>query len=151
MRRHPTLREKLAAILVLHYGIPRDIAKTMGVKRILALVQWDHYPVPWALGRDLGWNAGQVHHPTNLQPLFPEEHRIKSAKLDVPALAKTKRIAREFRRSRASCESPQTDDQSATSDRRSEARQPRPTRKVWGTRSFPKGRKLGRAVDRRKR
>lgn len=93
-RRHdPNLRQKLAALIVLHFGIPRDHAKTMTPASILALVQWDHQPVPHAVARDLGWSPSEYNHPSNLVPLFSEDHSVKTATIDVPAYYKSDRIS----------------------------------------------------------
>lgn len=100
LRRDPNLTEKLAALIALHLDLPREIAKGMSAKQICELVQWDHYPVAYNIGRDLGWSDTEVHHPTNLQPLFAEDHLEKTRKRDTPQAAKGKRLTRaqeEFR------------------------------------------------------
>ena len=94
IRRNPNLSEKLAALLIAHYEIPRETAKGMTVKQILALFEFDHYPIAWNLGRDLGYSGEEINHPTNLQPLFHEEHMPKSAKIDTPRAAKGKRLTK---------------------------------------------------------
>lgn len=101
-RKQPTLREKLAALALtikveddgqLVPLVTRDEAKQMTADQILSLLQWDHDPVPVALGG--------TNHPTNLVARPILEHRIKTAKKDVPAIAKTERISKshqEFQR-----------------------------------------------------
>jgi hypothetical protein len=61
--------------------------------QILSLFHFDHWPVPKALGGP--------DEPWNLEPRPIMEHRKKTAKLDVPAIAKTKRVCathEEFKR-----------------------------------------------------
>lgn len=94
-RRAPNLSEKLAALIVAHFAIPREIAKTMSPQKILALVEWDHMPVPYNTARDLGWTDDEINHPSNLQPLMPEDHLEKTRKIDTPQAAKGKRLTKE--------------------------------------------------------
>lgn len=121
--RDPNLSEKLAAVLLLHLKVPRDVAKTMTVSQILALVQWDHYPVASNAARDLGWTADQANHPSNLQPLPPAEHLLKTRKIDTPQAAKGKRLTKDHEEHRRRMLSPMP-------------RQERPS-SAW-----PKGRKM---------
>lgn len=101
-RRTPNKTEKLAAALLLMKRadengklvplVPDEVrakAKSMpsmkAAKYILEQVEWDHYPKPvW---------AGGDNHPDNLQPLPPKVHRKKSAKIDKPMSAKSKRLS----------------------------------------------------------
>lgn len=92
VRRAPRLSDKLAAVILLHLGVPHKVAKRMTTNEILALVEFDHYPVRFETARDLGWSDDEINHPSNLQPLFPEDHAIKTAKIDIPAAAKSKRL-----------------------------------------------------------
>lgn len=99
-RRNPNATEKIAALLIIVLGIPRETAKTMTARQICQLVQWDHYPVAYNTARDLGWDSDAVNHPTNLQPPLVADHLEKSAKIDTPTAAKGKRLTRahaEFR------------------------------------------------------
>ena len=100
-RRDPNLRQKLAALIVAHFGIEREHAKAMHVEQILSLVQWDHDPVPASLAIELGWTPEQYNHPTNLTARMILDHREKTATKDIPELAKTDRVTEEheaFRR-----------------------------------------------------
>ena len=100
-RRDPNLKDKLGALIVAHYGIPRDAAKSMTRKQLLALVDWDHYPVAVKIAQDLGWTPDQYNHPSNLQPLIHEDHKVKTGKQDIPQIRKADRISAahaEFRR-----------------------------------------------------
>lgn len=98
--RDPNLKEKLAAMIVAHFGIPHEVAKTMPVARILSMVAWDHYPVPMTIALDTGWTPEQVNHPSNLQPLIHEDHGIKTAKRDIPEIRKADRISEAHERFR---------------------------------------------------
>jgi hypothetical protein len=89
-RRHPNLNEKLASALLellelRGTGIPFRQAQTMSAKDINAMVEWDH--AVYAT-----WNGSC--HPTNLTPRLKADHRHKTATKDIPAIAKSKRIAR---------------------------------------------------------
>jgi hypothetical protein len=97
-RKNISLSEKLASALLDRVNpdgtpvIDREVAKTMTIKQILATVEYDH-GVHVAIGGD--------NHPTNLTPRTVADHRAKTAKIDIPQIAKTKRIEREqaeFRR-----------------------------------------------------
>ena len=102
-RDHIGLKTKLAAVLLemkrpdengnLVPWIDRETAKEMTPEMIIALFHFDHFPVPKALGG--------TDHPTNLTPRPIMEHREKTAKIDVPTIAKTNRISaahEDFRR-----------------------------------------------------
>ncbi|MDC7784827.1 hypothetical protein PQJ75_00980 [Rhodoplanes sp. TEM] len=102
-RKHISLKTKLAAALltlrrvdengVLVPIIPHEHAKLMSAEQIISLFQWDHYPIPHALGGP--------DEPWNLQPELIRPHRVKTATQDVPTIAKTKRLSaeqEEFRR-----------------------------------------------------
>lgn len=101
LRRQPNTTEKLATMVALHLGLDRDRLKAMSAEQVCGLVQWDHYPVAFNTGRDLGWPATAIHHPSNLQPLGAAEHGEKTRTHDTPASAKGKRLSKahaEFRR-----------------------------------------------------
>ncbi len=97
------MSEKLAAVLLtimvedesgrLVPAIDRDRAKTMTAREIISVFDFDHYPIPKALDGS--------NHPTNLVARVRAEHRGKTAKIDVPMIAKVKRVSakhEEFRR-----------------------------------------------------
>ena len=97
-RKRPTLTERLAATLLeMKYAdgkpvIDREAAKAMTAKEICAQFEFDH-TVHVAIG---GGNS-----PSNLTPRPIAEHAVKTAKTDIPQIAKTKRITAEqeqFRR-----------------------------------------------------
>lgn len=100
-RTDPNLTDKLCALIVAHFGIPHEAAKSMTRKQILGLVAWDHYPVPVAVAKANGWAPDAYNHPSNLQAMIHEDHGLKTAKKDVPEIAKADRISaanEEFRR-----------------------------------------------------
>lgn len=98
MRKAPSLAIKLAAALLQirdAQGLPLiewEHAKQMSAEQINSLFQWDHYPIRV--------EAGGPTEPWNLVPRFILAHRIKTAKFDVPEIAKIRRITKaeeEFR------------------------------------------------------
>lgn len=92
-RRDPNLTDKLCCMILLHYGVPHDVAKSMHRSDILRLVEWDHYPVPVTTALDLGWLPDSYNHPSNLQPMLAQDHGIKTATKDIPQIAKNKRVS----------------------------------------------------------
>jgi hypothetical protein len=73
--------------------IPHDHARLMTADQIISLFQFDHHPI---LKSD-----GGPDEPWNLDPRPIREHREKTAKVDVPQIAKTRRVVKsqeEFRR-----------------------------------------------------
>lgn len=102
-RRNPNLTEMLGALIIAHFGIPRDVAKSMTRREILELLEWDHDPVPVAIAVSIGWGPDQYNHPSNLTGLLrlSGDHGIKTAQIDIPQIAKADRISdahQEFRR-----------------------------------------------------
>ena len=85
-RKNPGMAEKLAAALLQIGGvwIPRDLAKELTPKQIIALFECDHDPIPVVHG---GGNE-----PANLTWRIKADHREKTAKIDIPAIAKSKRL-----------------------------------------------------------
>jgi hypothetical protein len=73
--------------------IDREHAKLMTAEQICSLFQYDHASGYACHGAD--------NHPTKLTPLLIADHREKTAKTDLPAIAKGKKIAakhEEFKR-----------------------------------------------------
>jgi hypothetical protein len=92
-RKHISLTVKLAAALLKLGHVPHSQARRMTADQIIALYHFDHYPIPHA--------QGGVNEPWNLDPVLVAVHREKTAKIDLPMIAKTKRISKsheEFRR-----------------------------------------------------
>lgn len=67
--------------------IDYESAKQMTEAQVLSLFNFDHYPTPVNQG------GKDVHH--NLVPRPILEHRIKTATIDIPAAAKSKRLSEE--------------------------------------------------------
>lgn len=94
-RKKPTLSERYASVvLMLKWGdgrpiVDRERAKGMEASQIIrefeSQVEFDH-----------GIHAaiGGTNHPTNLTPRPPPEHREKTNTVDIPQIAKTKRVAK---------------------------------------------------------
>jgi hypothetical protein len=69
--------------------IPLDHAKRMTARQIVSLFEWDHWPIPKSKkGPDKPWN---------LTPRLRRAHRVKTAKVDIPAMAKEDRLAAQHR------------------------------------------------------
>jgi hypothetical protein len=89
-RKQPNLSIKLAATLLMLKDkngeplISHEHAKLMSAEQILSLFQFDHWPIRHEAGGPL--------EPWNLTPRMIPEHRIKTAKIDIPEAAKIKRI-----------------------------------------------------------
>jgi hypothetical protein len=89
-RKQPNLTIKLAAALCALTGpdgqrlIPHEHAKLMSADHVLSLFQWNHFPIPHAEG-------GPAEH-WNLDPELIAAHRKVTAKIDVPGIAKRKRV-----------------------------------------------------------
>lgn len=92
--RHIPSKVKLAAALLLHMrddGTGRLVrtishaeACTMTADQIIARFHLDHYPVRFC--------DGGPNEPWNITPRPVEEHRAKTATVDIPAIHKNKRI-----------------------------------------------------------
>jgi hypothetical protein len=97
-RRHLSLKTKLAAALLQcreedgSFCVEWKHARIMSADQIISLFHFDHYPIRH--------EAGGPDEPWNLTPRLIPEHRKKTAKIDVPQIAKIKRITKkeeEFR------------------------------------------------------
>lgn len=91
-RKSPNMSQKLACVVAILFEIPRDHLKAMTVEDILALVEWDHDPVPVAVALKLGWTPKQYNHPSNFRPRLGPDHWEKTAKEDVPKIRKSDRV-----------------------------------------------------------
>lgn len=85
-----SLKTKLAsALLQVGEGgvpfIPYDDAKQMTADQVVSLFHFDHHPIPKA--------HGGPDEPWNLMPRLIVLHRRKTATVDAPVIAKTRRIA----------------------------------------------------------
>jgi len=108
-RKAISIHEKLAAtLLMLTDGngrplIEREQAKSLSAKEITSRFDFDHAVHVAIKGSN---------HPTNLTPRLRAEHREKTARVDVPQIAKTKRITKEHEafQSRLLAKTGQTED-----------------------------------------
>jgi hypothetical protein len=115
-RGHISLKVKLAAALLQLGHIPFSQAQRMTADEIIALYHFDHYPIPHAQdGPDEPWN---------LRPLLVAAHHEVTAKVDVPQIAKTKRITKAHEEFMQRMLTPPPE-------------RP-PKRSRWGSRPFPK-------------
>jgi len=79
---------RLASALLARGEIPYEQSKKMSNEQIIAHYEWDHYPVRKCDGGpDEAWN---------LVPRLIEAHRVKTATIDAPAIAKGRRIRRKW-------------------------------------------------------
>lgn len=83
-RAHISLEKQLAAALLVIGDIAHEHAKQMTARQIISLFHLDHYPIPKAEdGPDEPWN---------MMFRFIGDHRQKTRKIDIPQIAKNKRI-----------------------------------------------------------
>jgi hypothetical protein len=94
-RDHIPLPEKLAACIGKMLDIPFEHLQLMTADQVLSLVQWDHYPIKHAEP----YNGPDVHW--NLVPRSIIEHRVKTATIDQPAIAKGRRLDHNEKQHRA--------------------------------------------------
>lgn len=118
IRKHIGLKTKLAATLRELFRIPYDHAKLMSEDQVIALAHFDHVVYH-------AQDGGDDHH--NLTPMLIADHREKTAKIDIPQIAKTKRITKAHEQFRQRLLTPR------------DQRTPRTSR--WGKRPFPSQRK----------
>lgn len=138
-RKKPTLSERYASVvLMLKWGdgrpvVERERAKGMTAAEIIdafeGQVQFDH-------GVHVAIDGS--NHPTNLTPMLTAAHREKTNKVDIPQIAKTKRITKqqdEFRQ-RLLAKTGAADDVaiSTTTKRRKWSSKPMPGTKASGVR-----------------
>ena len=83
MRKPPNLHEKLAAALLQLHPDMREWAKGKTPKQIIGMFQCHH--VVYVA-------TAASNHPTNLHMMLTDEHIERTRKIDVPAIAKGKRI-----------------------------------------------------------
>ncbi len=128
-RKHVSLRTKLAAALLTMRRcektlagerwvliISHEEAKTLTDDQIIARFDFHHYPIPHA--------HGGPDEPWNLAPVLRDEHREITAKVDVPQIAKTKRLTKAHEDFRRTMLTPRAE---------------RPEKKSkWASRPFPK-------------
>lgn len=64
--------------------IPHEEAVSLTADEIISRFDWHHFPIPHA--------HGGPDEPWNLDPMLRADHRKRTAKVDIPQIAKTKRI-----------------------------------------------------------
>lgn len=116
-RKHISLKTKLAAAICQLF-LTHEEAEALSEDQVLLLVHWDHYPVPHAEG-------GPDTHFNLVAALVPG-HKEKTAKIDIPGIAKRKRITKAHQEFCQRLLTPR-------------AERPRTSR--WGKRPFPSQRK----------
>jgi hypothetical protein len=126
-RKHISLKVKLASALLkmlkpapdgsLKPVIGLEEAKTMTPDQIIGRFQFNHHPIPHA--------CGGPDEPWNLDPEPTALHREITAKVDIPRIAKEKRIIKDQAAHQAAMEAKLTGDLTVATKRR-----------------WPKGRKL---------
>lgn len=89
MRKHVGLKTKLAAALRELAKIPMDHACQMTADQVIGLFEFNH-TLYWVDNKHEPW----VDEHWNIEPLLIRAHRERTAKIDVPQIAKTKRISR---------------------------------------------------------
>lgn len=82
-RTKAVVEEELAACIAIIFGWNLDDRKIVTAEQIRSTVEFDHN-IPHAIG------GAHVHH--NLTPRQILDHREKTAKVDIPQIAKTDRI-----------------------------------------------------------
>lgn len=83
-RKNPNLETKLAAALLQLGFIPYEHSKLLTANQICSLFQFDHWPIRVVDGGETV--------PWNLKPVLIAAHRLKTSKVDIPQVAKQKRI-----------------------------------------------------------
>lgn len=130
-RAHIPLKTKLAAALChmlradengnLVRIIPHEEAKRLSEEQIISRFHFDHDPIPHAHGGpDAHWN---------LPPKLAAEHREKTARNDIPAIAKSRRVVKAEAQHQARMAAKASGDPVIEKPR-----------KKWASRPFPKGR-----------
>lgn len=90
-REHISLKTKLAAALCVILDIPHEHQKLMTEDQVLSLAQWDHYPIRRIDGLALGMSTEEVDRFSNIGARPIMAHREKTAKVDLPQMAKSQR------------------------------------------------------------
>ena len=94
----------------------------MTEQQVLSAFHFDHYPIPKAHdGPDVHWN---------LEPIPVAVHREKTAKVDIPAIAKAKRVAKS--------QVAHAEAMTMKAERRDEVKTSKWPKPKWPSRPFPK-------------
>jgi hypothetical protein len=122
MRAHIPMIEKAAALGAVVLGLPYDHRVLMSAEQVMSLLHFDHDPIPHA-------EDGPGLH-FNLTPLPIMAHRIKTATIDLPGIAKRKRVAAKHGQHQAKIEAKLTGDVPSEPRRRSRKLQSRGFQKI---------------------
>lgn len=115
-------------------------AKTLSADEIIGMFEHDHWPILEAFGGPT--------EPWNITPRLKAEHRRKTAKVDIPAIAKSKRIAKSnaAHAAKLNAKLMPVDVRGDMAD----APARRPQKRAWPKRHFP-GSKADKAAGARRR
>ena len=91
-RDHISTETMAASLICQLLAIPHEHAKLMSAAQVISLVHRDHYPVRRDDGLKLGMTVAEVDHHSNITIRPIMEHREKTAKIDIPQIAKSKRL-----------------------------------------------------------
>lgn len=139
-RDHIGIKTKLAAAICEMLAIPHEHAQIMTADQVLSLVNWDHFPIRRDDGLKLGMSVAEVDHHSNIVPKTIMAHREKTAGIDQPQIAKTKRthIALAKHAAVMAAKAGQVDELAAALAPLADKSRARPKRKI-PSRGFPKG------------
>lgn len=138
-RDHLSLTTLLAAAIRDLLGVPYEHAKLMTAEQMISLVHRDHYPIRRDDGLKLGMSVEEVDHHSNITLRTIMAHREKTAAVDIPQIAKTKRthIALAKHAAVMAAKTGQTDQLAAALAEIADPKRARPKRKIQ-SRGFPK-------------
>lgn len=91
-RGYISLKTKLAAAICVILEIPHEHQLLMHEDQVLSLVHWDHYPIRKADG-----GPDEFH---NICARTIRRHQKKTAEIDIPQMAKSRRCREEAQRHR---------------------------------------------------
>lgn len=95
-RKKPTLSERYAAVLLdLKFGDGRAVIDREAAKHMTPLEIIDSFESTIQFDHGVHASIGGSNHPTNLTPRHPSAHKVKTDKIDIPQIAKTKRIEKD--------------------------------------------------------
>ncbi len=93
-RKQPNMSEKLAALHIEIEALKGNpiadwsVVKQMTPEQINSLFEWNHVSY-WTWVEE----AEKQNHPSIITPLYIRQHRERTAKIDMPTIAKARRIA----------------------------------------------------------
>lgn len=94
-RKKPTLTERYASVLLtLKWGDGRPLIDREAAKHLTAGEIVDQFEHQVQFDHGIHVAIDGTNHPTNLTPRLTADHREKTNKIDIPQIAKTKRIVK---------------------------------------------------------